>query len=289
MKLRRKNFLLLILPAIIILVGVSVFPFVYCIYNSLHFYDLTKPARGTPWVGATNYSLLIQDARFWHSLKITFYFVAVGVSIELALGYVIASLLNEVKARKVLLPLFLIPMIIPPVVVGLIWRLMYDFTLGIINYLLGSVGFLPQPWLGTASLAMLSIIITDVWEWTPLMGLILLAGLQALPQEPYEAAKIDGAGMWNVLRYITLPMLKPIILVAVLLRTMDAFKWFDTIYIMTSGGPGIATETASLYSYLIAFNFFNIGKGSAFSIIMIAIVILFCTFYIRMITAKEHA
>ena len=265
------------------------FPFVYCIYNSLHFYDLTKPARGTPWVGATNYSLLIQDARFWHSLKITFYFVAAGVSIELALGYVIASLLNEVKARKVLLPLFLIPMIIPPVVVGLIWRLMYDFTLGIINYLLGSVGFLPQPWLGTASLAMLSIIITDVWEWTPLMGLILLAGLQALPQEPYEAAKIDGAGMWNVLRYITLPMLKPIILVAVLLRTMDAFKWFDTIYIMTSGGPGIATETASLYSYLIAFNFFNIGKGSAFSIIMIAIVILFCTFYIRMITAKEHA
>jgi len=109
-----------------------------------------------------------------------------------------------------------------------------------------------------------------------------------IPFELDEAAKIDGAGMWNVLRYITLPMLKPIILVAVLLRTMDAFKWFDTIYIMTSGGPGIATETASLYSYLIAFNFFNIGKGSAFSIIMIAIVILFCTFYIRMITAKEH-
>lgn len=288
MKLRRKNFLLLILPAIIILVGISMFPFVYCIYNSLHFYDLTKPARGIPWTGATNYSLLIQDARFWHSLKITFYFVAAGVGIELALGYVIASLLNEVKARKVLLPLFLIPMIILPVVVGLIWRLMYDFTLGIINYLLRFAGFLPRPWLGTGSLAMLSIIITDVWEWTPLMVLILLAGLQALPQEPYEAAKIDGAGMLDVLRYITLPMLKPIVLVAVLLRTMDAFKWFDTIYIMTSGGPGIATETASLYSYLIAFNFFNIGKGSAFSVFMIAIVIVFCTFYIRVLTVKEH-
>jgi len=288
MTLKRKNFILLILPALIVLVGISVFPFIYCVYTSLHFYDLTKPARGTPWIGLTNYSLLINDVRFWHSLKITLYFIAGGVSIELALGYIIASLLNEIKVRNILLPLFLISMIIPPVVVGLIWRLMYDHTLGIINYFLKSVGFLPQPWLGSKSLAMLSIIITDVWEWTPLMALILLAGLQSLPQEPYEAAKIDGAGMWSILRYITLPMLKPIILVALLLRTMDAFKWFDTIYIMTSGGPGIATETASLYSYLIAFNFFNIGKGSAFSIIMIATVILFCMFYIRMITGKER-
>jgi len=287
MTLKRKNFILLMFPALIVLVGISVFPFIYCVYTSFHFYDLTKPARGTPWIGVTNYSLLVHDSRFWHSLKITLYFIVGGVSIELALGYIIASLLNEVKAGNVLLPLFLIPMIIPPVVVGLIWRLMYDHTLGIINYFLKSLKFSPQAWLGSESLALPSIIITDVWEWTPFMALILLAGLQSLPQEPYEAAKIDGAGIWATIKYITLPMLKPIILVAILLRTMDAFKWFDTIYIMTSGGPGIATETASLYSYLIAFNFFNIGKGSAFSVIMIATVTLFCIFYIRMITGKE--
>ncbi|MEM2001990.1 MAG: sugar ABC transporter permease [Candidatus Methanomethylicaceae archaeon] len=160
---------------------------------------------------------------------------------------------------------------------------MYDQTLGIVNYFLKVVGIPPQPWLGSGPHAMLSVILTDTWEWTPLIFLILYSGMKALPAEPYEAAKIDGATGFQVLRNITLPLLKPVILVAVLVRTIDAFKWFDTIYIMTSGGPGMATETASMYSYIIAFNFFNIGKGSAFSILMLILVNAFCMLYTRVL------
>jgi len=289
MKLKKTSFYILFLPALVVLIMVAIYPFAVCINNSVRFYDLTNPAKGTPYIGATNYKLLFEDVRFWHSLKVTVYFVLFGGAIQLVLGYVMASLVNGIEKGSRVLPFFLIPMVMTPVVVWLTWRLMYDHTLGIINYFVRLIGMTPLAWLGTGGLALFSIILTDVWEWTPLIFLILYSGMKALPTEPYEAGKIDGANTWQVLTKITLPLLRPVILVAVLLRTIDAFKWFDTIYIMTSGGPGIATETASLYSYLISFNFFNIGKGSAFSIIMIILVNIFCLFYTKIIPEKEMA
>jgi multiple sugar transport system permease protein len=287
MILQRKSFLVLALPALAVLVIVSIYPFVACVNNSFRFYDLTRPSEGKPWVGLTNYGLLLGDVRFWHSIKVTLYFVAFGVGAQLLLGFAMASLLNSLeRVSKVILPVFLVPMVIIPVVVGLNWRLMYDQTLGIINYLLKALGVPSQPWLGSGFHAMLSVILTDTWEWSPLVFLILYSGMKALPTEPYEAAKIDGATGFQILTNVTLPLLKPVILIAILIRTIDAFKWFDTIYIMTSGGPGMATETASMYSYLIAFNFFNIGKGSAFSVLMLALVNVFCVFYARIITRE---
>lgn len=289
MVLRRKSFWILVLPALSMLVIVSVYPFIACVNNSLRFYDLTRPMEGKPWVGLTNYRLLLGDVRFWHSLKVTLYFVVFGVGAQLVLGYAMASLLSSLeKTSKIILPMFLIPMVIVPVVVGLNWRLMYDQTLGIINYLLKAFRLPPQPWLGSGFHAMLSVILTDTWEWSPLSFLILYSGMKALPTEPYEAAKIDGATSFQIFANVTLPLLRPVILVSVLIRTIDAFKWFDTIYIMTSGGPGMATETASMYSYIIAFNFFNIGKGSAFSVLMIILVNLFCMLYSRVISRQEE-
>jgi multiple sugar transport system permease protein len=289
MILKKTSFYILFLPALIVLIMVAIFPFIACINNSVRFYDLTNPAKGTPFIGGTNYKLLFEDLRFWHSLIVTVYFVVFGVAIQLVLGYVMASLVNGVDKGSRVVPFFLIPMVMTPVVVGLTWRLMYDHTLGIINYFVRLIGMMPQPWLGTDKLALFSIILTDVWEWTPLIFLILYSGMKALPTEPYEAATIDGANTLQILTKITLPLLKPVMLVAILLRTIDAFKWFDTIYIMTNGGPGIATETASIYSYMISFNFFNIGKGSAFSIIMIILVNIFCFFYTQIIPEKETA
>jgi len=287
MKLKRKTFLMLLSPAMFVLVIVAFIPFILCVNNSFRFYDLTKPQEGTPWIGVKNYSLLFQDSRFWHSLQTTLIFTIFSVGVELIVAFILASLLNKLEKGSLLVPLFTIPMVIPPVVVGLTWRLMYDHTLGIINYFLKVVGLAPQSWLGSESLALFSIILTDVWEWTPLVFLIIFAGMKSLPREPFEAAEIDGASGFQITRYITLPLLKQVALVGVLLRTIDAFKWFDTIYIMTNGGPGIATETASLYSYLIAFNFFNIGKGSAFAVVLLIIVTLFCTFYTKILPEEE--
>lgn len=277
------------MPALCVLVIVSIYPFVACVSNSFRAYDLTKPFQGRPWTGFTNYHLLLEDVRFWHSIKVTLYFVVFGVGIQLVLGYTMASLLNSLeKVSRVVLPLFLIPMVIIPVVVGLNWRLMYDQTLGVLNFFLKSVGLPPQPWLGSGFHAMLSVILTDVWEWSPLMFLIIYSGMKSLPTEPFEAATIDGASGLQVFAKITLPLLRPVILVAILIRTIDAFKWFDTIYIMTSGGPGMATETASMYSYIIAFNFYNIGKGSAFSVLMLILINVFCMFYVRLIQRQEE-
>ncbi|HSV31111.1 MAG TPA: sugar ABC transporter permease [Atribacteraceae bacterium] len=287
MVLQKRSFLILFLPALIILLCVSVYPFIVSIGNSFRFYNLTNPEVGKPWVGGENYAWLLTNVRFWHSLKTTFQFVLYGLLIQLVFGYIIASLLNKLKRGSVFLPFFLIPMVVTPVVVGLTWRLMYDYTLGIVNYLIGFLSIPSQPWLGAGRLALFSVVLADVWQWTPLFALILYSGMRSLPVEPYEASAIDGASPLQVFINISIPLLKPVILVALLLRTIDGFKWFDTIFIMTEGGPGIATETVSLYAHLIAFNFFDMGRGSAIAILMVVIMNILCILYTKLIPEKE--
>ncbi|MHB1414849.1 MAG: carbohydrate ABC transporter permease, partial [Chloroflexota bacterium] len=194
---------------------------------------------------------------------------------QLGLGLLIAFLLNQ-KLRLVglLRTVFVIPMVLPPVVVAIIWKVLYTPDISVINYVLGLVG-LPKPgWIGDPNLALWSIAIADIWEWFPFSMLMLLAALQMLPEEPMEAALIDGASYWQSLRYITLPLLKPAILLVVIFRIIESIKAFPLIFIMTMGGPGMATEPTNFYAYLQSFNYDYVGYGSAISTVMVVMVIL---------------
>jgi len=290
MYLKSRHFLLFIVPAIISLALISLLPFIQLLITSTRIWDFTKPHLGRPFVGFENYWEILKDSQFHHSLRISYLFLLGSLFIELVLGFLIAMLFHRKelnKSRDIITTLFLAPAIVAPVVVGLAWRFLLDHTTGFVNYVL-SVLSLPVPaWLGNPSTALLSIVMADVWEWTPFVSLIFLAGLLSLPRDPYEAAMIEGASHWALLRYITLPLLKPVALVILLIRTMDLLRWFDTIYIMTRGGPGMGTYTMTMHIYEISFSYFQMGKGAAFSILLLIQIIIMCLLYINLASKKE--
>ena len=277
---------LLLLPIVIFLLSLTVFPLIYAILTSLQYYVLSDPlAKRFIWL--QNYTKMLYDGRFWNSLVNTFHFIAVSLTLEMVLGIIMALLL----ARKFLgsglaKTLLLLPTITTPVVVGLIWIMLYDPQFGLINYLLVELGFHPQAWLDSEKSAMWALIIVDVWEWTPFVALVLLAGLQSLPVEPYEAAMVDGASPFQRFIHLTLPLLKPYLIIAFLIRFMDAFRWFDTIYIMTKGGPGTATETVNMYGYLTGFNFLNMGYAATLGITMLVLITFISTLVVK--TAQKE-
>ncbi|MBD3307556.1 ABC transporter permease subunit [candidate division KSB3 bacterium] len=288
-KKRRSTFLYLLLPAVLVLVVITIFPFIYSVVISLTGMEIARPQRGMPFVGLDNYIELANSERFWNSVKVTFIFVFSAVIIEFLLGFGLAYLLKEdFWGRKVVIAFFIAPMVIPPIVSGLNWRFMYDDTIGLINYLISFVGISRQSWLGSPNLALPSVIVTDIWQWTPFLMLIILAGFHALPNEPFEAAKVDGASNWQTLRYVTLPMLKQVISVGILIRIIELFRTFDTIYIMTEGGPGVVTETMSIRSYLLGFRFFSTARACAFSLVMLFLIIVVCTKFFNTIQGGEE-
>jgi len=248
---------------------------------------LTRPTL-RPFVGLKNYWDLVRSTGdFWIPLINTLYFVSVTVSIQLILGFIIALALNRVpKGAHIFRTCLIVPMAVTPAVVGLIWKFMLgDF--GIVNYLLGRIGLGAQNWLGEISKAMLVVIGIDVWQWTPLVTLILSAGLKNLPKEPVEAAEIDGATKLQVLRYVTIPLLKPLILVALLIRVMEALKIFDMLWVLTFGGPGTSTETLSIHIYRIGFRFLEMGRACALSYILLVITVLIAVFLTRILFKKK--
>lgn len=271
-----------ILPAILALFLVGIFPFFYAIYISVHSMNLLN-STSDHMVGLQNFARLAQDSRAWHSLLVTAIYTVCSVVVETILGLAISVLLNRsFPGRTTVRALLLIPIVMTPVVVGLLWRIFYDPNAGIINYMLGLVGLgSHHDWLGNISTALGALIVTDVWQWTPFMILIITAGMDALPIEPFEAASIDGASRWQAFQYITLPLLRSTILVAVILRTIDSLKTFDTIYVMTEGGPGLATETANLYAYLQGFTYFNVSYATAFAFVFTVILSITCTIFVR--------
>lgn len=284
---RKSIFYVMFLPAIIVLIIITIFPFIYAVFVSLTDMQISRPQLGSPFIGLRNYSDIFTSYRFWNSFKVTFVFGFFALLFELLIGFGLAYLLKDkFRGRQIVIALLIAPMVIPPIVSGLTWRFMYDANLGFINYLIGFFGVNAQAWLGNPSLALPAIIITDIWQWTPFVMLVMLSGIQALPIEPFEAARIDGASNWQILKYITLPMLKSVVLVALLIRTIELFRTFDTIYIMTEGGPGVVTETMSIRSYLQGFQFFNTGKASAFAVIMLVIIIFICKQYVK--SRGEH-
>lgn len=229
-----------------------------------------------------NFAYSIQDHELWGALGRSAFFVILAVAAELVIGMVIALLLHrQTRAAGAARSLIILPMMIAPIVAGLVWRILYDPSFGTLDYALRLVGLPGPAWLENAQLALPALVIVDVWQWTPFVFLVLLAGLSALPDEPKEAALVDGANAWQVFRFVTLPSLMPIIDLIVLLRAVDAFKAFDTIYTLTQGGPGTATETAVYFDYLTGFRYFNFGRASAIALLLLVLVIIVANLYVR--------
>ncbi len=251
-------------PAIIVLGLVMIFPIVYTLYMSVQTWEFS--AQSPPeFVGLSNYvRMFTADNRFWPAVGRTFLFTFLAVGVETVLGVAIAIMFNRQFAGKGLIrTIFLFPMVATPVAVALVWATMLDPNLGIMNYALRSLGLPPAPWVSAPPWAVPTLALVDVWEWTPFITLITLAGLSSLSPEPYEAARIDGASPRQMLLYITLPLLRPTIVVAVLFRAIDALKTFDIIQVITQGGPAFASETLNIYIFANAFNYYHLGYASA--------------------------
>lgn len=282
---RTKKGWLFIAPALILLISIVGYPIVYLLVTSTYQYNYINPAVPREFVGLSNYGRLIQDSRFLQTSLNTAIFTSSAIVIEFILGLLLATLLFKVsRGRRTYIALLLIPMLMMPIAVGLTWRFMYNHEYGIFSYLLREAGLLGETaLLVNPHTALLCIIFTDIWEWTPLMALILFAGLMALPLEPFEKAKIDGASGWQTFRHLTFPLLIPSVMVALLIRIADAARVLDIVYRITGGGPGIATETAHLFSYKIFFKSFNVGYGSAQIVILLAIILVVCVILFKVL------
>ena len=261
-------------PTIILLSIIVAFPIVYNIYMSFHKW---RVGLGAPhFIGLQNYIDIFSDPRFWNGLKVMFYFSGLSLSIELALGLAIAIYFNrEFKGSGIIQTIYIFPFAATPVAIALIWRIMLNPEIGVMNYLLTLFHLPPSLWVSSPNTVILSLVLVDVWKWTPMITLIALAGLKSLSKEPYEASKIDGASPLQTLYYITLPLMRPVLIAALTLRSLDNLKEFDIIYTITQGGPGVSSETLYLYSYKVAFNFFKAGYGSTLIIVVFLIVLAF--------------
>lgn len=268
---------LAVAPAVVILLVTTIFPLLYALYNSLFNYYLPQPDLRR-FVGLGNFAEALRDPSFLAALQRTAILVGAGITLQFFLGLVVALVLSdrEVKAQKLLTTLIAIPMMIPDVAIAHMWTLLYRVQ-GVLNYLLGGIGAGPYLWISGTNSALASIMLTDSWQWTPFVALVLLAGLASIPQDVHEAAEVDGASWFQHLTRITLPMLKRVIMVILLIRSMDIFKMFGLILVMTQGGPGTATVTGTFYTYQNGFAYFNVGYGAALSFILLFIITVLST------------
>lgn len=268
-----------IVPAVIYLLLLSVFPFVYSVYLSLFEARLTRMDR-MYFVGFENYANLLTDPLFLKAIQNTVVLTVSSIALEIVLGYFAAKIflsLRGLRAGKVLRSVAIVPMMITPICVGLIFGYILNPTLGIANYLLSGVGIEPMSWFGDPSLALLSVILINVWQWAPFMMLLTLAGLVSIPESLYEAAELEGAKWHHVARWIELPAIRDVILIGVILRVIDNFKLFDLVYVTTRGGPGDATELITYFAYRQDFQFFQVGYGSAAAVIILLLSIIVTT------------
>jgi multiple sugar transport system permease protein len=260
-------------PSLAILFLVILFPVFWALFTSLHDYTLISPNFDT-FTGIDNFTKALEDGEFRHTLGLTAFFVLAVVLLEFALGFLVALMLNSVERFKpIYYAILLCPLLMNPVIVGLIWRMFLHPSLGIVNYLLSTIGIDPVNWLGSTSVALWTVVMVDIWHQVSFMIVLLLAGLSALPKEPYEAARVDGASLLQCFWRITVPLMRPVIIVTLLIRLIFAVKTYDLIYIMTRGGPGVSTDLVSYFIYRTAFVSLNIGEASAMSIILLAIIL----------------
>ena len=261
-------------PAAVVVFILMVFPVFYTLYMSLHSW-FASSVTAPEFIGLQNFKrAFTEDERFRNAVFLTLYFTALATAMQLVLGVALALLLNRpFRAKGFFRSIFLLPMVATPVAIALVWMMMYNPTLGVMNYLVGLVGLGPYKWVSDARIVIPALAIVDTWEWTPLITLITLAGLATLPLEPYESALIDGATPAQMFWRITLPLLRPTIMVALLFRSIDCLKTFDIIYVMTAGGPGFASETLNVYTFQVGLFYFHIGYASSLIVILFALVL----------------
>jgi multiple sugar transport system permease protein len=276
-------------PTFIILSFITLGPIIYTIYLSFMRYSLSVPGSDRMFAGFDNYIRVFQDTEALVSLWVTLRFVFLAVFLQTVVGFAIAMIINSLnRGQRLLVSLIMLPMMVAPIVIGL----MYSFTLnpqfGIYAYIVQELNLpLPVAPLSTANSALLVVCLTDVWEWMPFMVLIFLAGLQSLPIEPFEAAEVDGASGFQIFWRVTLPMMRPVIVVALILRIVEAFKEFDKPYILTGGGPGSATEVIDLYTYNHAFVKFNISYAATICVILFAVLLFSGIMYGKLILESD--
>ena len=278
----------LVTPAVGAILLVALFPLAWTVWESLHLHDLRMPWLGRPFIGLGNYLEALGDPRFWAALAHTGSFAVISVSLELVLGTVLALAMNRAfRGRGLMRASILVPWAMPTIVSGLLWKFMFDGDAGIANAALVKVGVLDHPmvWFIQTGLAWVPVILADVWKTTPFVALLLLAGLQNIDRSLYEAARIDGASTLHQFVFVTLPLLRPAILVALIFRTLDAFRVFDLIYVMTGGGPGTSTEPIALYTFNALLQYLRFGYGSALSVIVFSVTFGLALVYIRFLGA----
>ncbi|MCX7027309.1 MAG: sugar ABC transporter permease [Spirochaetes bacterium] len=261
------------LPAVVFVVVMMLFPVLYTLFLSFTNWNLTS---GMPLglVGFKSYARVLREPRFLDALGRTFSFTAIAVTVETVLGLALALLLNrEFKGKSAMKLILLLPLVATPVAIGIVWNLFFDPTIGFANYALSILGLPKSAWVSSAATVIPSLAIVDIWQWTPMITLIVLAGLAGLSQEPYESAKVDGANAFQIFSNITLPMIMPTLLTGMILRSIDALKTYDIIYAMTGGGPGYASETLNVMAFKYSFEYFRMGQSSVILIFLFLLVL----------------
>jgi multiple sugar transport system permease protein len=282
----------MIAPAILVLLLVSIYPLLFAVTTSLRQYELTKAYLGTPFVGLRNYATVLQDELFWRALGRTAEFFIMTVPLQMLLGTCVALLLDGTRWKRlgaVLRVALVLPIAVTPAVLGLVGRLVFNREFGLLNYLLSLVGVDKVPWLGEPLPAMLTIAISDTWQWTPFVALVMLAGLSAVPPDNYDAVRLETNNGWQIFRHIQLPYLWPGITAVLIIRTADILKLFDMVFTLTRGGPGVSTELVSLYVQRIGFRIFDMGVASAQAILLLVLCIVLSQAYIRLMYREVEA
>ena len=278
-----------LLPLVFFLLTIELWPFLQMLYQSFHHLSFTQPTLNGEFAGLGNYRKAMNSESMMSSIGLTLKYMLIALPLEVLLAIFFSVLLSyHLKLKKYVLPILLIPMILAPIVVGLSAKLNLNPDFGIIGIFLNNLGISPSGLLTSANTAFLTIIVVDIWQWTPFLIMIFLASILAMPKEPFEAALIDGADRSQIFRYLTLPFLTPIIIIGILLRLTDAYKLFDQVYIMTGGGPGSSTELLTIFAYKLNFKFWNLGYGSAAVAILFLISFIISFFFVKL-TYKEEA
>jgi len=276
------------LPAVVFIGLLMVFPILYTLYLSFTNWNLTSGMEPS-FVGLTSYLRVFSEPRFLHALGRTFTFTLFAVAIEVVLGVAIALILNRAfVGRSLAKLLLLLPLVATPVAVGIVFNLFYDPTIGLLNFALHAIGLPQGRWVSSENSVIASLVLVDVWQWTPMITLIVLAGLAGLSEEPVEAARVDGASDWQILRYVTLPMVMPVVLTAMILRLIDALKTFDIIFAMTGGGPGYASETLNIMGFKYSFEYFRMGQSSVILVALFLVVMLCSLGIMKLRAASEN-
>jgi multiple sugar transport system permease protein len=281
--------ILFIAPAVAFLLLTSIYPLLYSLRLSFFSWNMTVPNSRPVYIGLRNYTNLFDDANFLFSVRVTLIFVVASVAIEFLLGMALALLATaNVRTVGLIRTVLLVPLMMTPVVAGVLWRTLYHTSYGAINFFLNLIGIPSQPFVGDPRQALASVIVVEIWQQLPVVVFILAAGIQSLPVDLYKAARVDGASTWQIFREITLPLLRPVILVVLLLRIMDAFRVFDIIWTLTFGGPGRTTELLSMLIYKTGLQFFQIGQASAMSWLFLLVIFCISIFFIRELQRRNR-